>query len=165
MVINMKIEFQYRTTAWDYFRLSLYYMYGSMVGLCNVIFTVAMLLLTVKIWADTSPVIRIVLLLACAAFPVIQPISLYHKARKQANMQKKDMHISFDESGMHITVEGEHADIEWKMIKKISKKPGMIIIFSDTTHGYLITDRMLGVNKTEFYQYIDKKMQYNGRKQ
>lgn len=157
----MNFKFSYRTTSWDYFRLSMYYVYGSMIGICNIIFTVAMILLTFKMWNSAASSIRIVLLLACVAFPIIQPISLYNRARKQAAAQKENMQIAFDDMGMHITADEERADIEWKSIKRVSRKPGMIIVFSDATHGYLITDRMLGAQKNDFYQFIYSKIDVN----
>lgn len=154
----MRFQFQYQTKAWDYFRLSLYYVYGSMVGMCNIIFTVAMILLTIKMWNTVSTAIRIILLLACMAFPVIQPISLYKKARKQEASQKKNLQMVVDEAGIHVIAEDDRADIAWKSVKRVSSKPGMLVLFSDTTHGYLITDKMLGAQKKEFYQFIGSRI-------
>lgn len=154
----MKYQFAYKMTVWEYFRLSLYYIYGSMIGMCNIIFTVAMVLLTIKMWSGASMLIRTVLLLACSAFPVIQPLSLYQRARKQEAGQKENMQISFDEKGIHISADTERADVVWNSVKKVSRKPGMMIIFSDTTHGYIITDRMLGVQKKEFYAFVLNKV-------
>ncbi len=42
----MKYEYTYRNTCMDIWQLSMYYIYGSMVGMCNLIFTAAILTLT-----------------------------------------------------------------------------------------------------------------------
>ena len=43
---NMRFEHVYRNTAADLWQISMYYMYGSMVGVCNIIFTAAVFILT-----------------------------------------------------------------------------------------------------------------------
>lgn len=157
MVICMKYHYRYQTTAWDFFRLSIYCTYSSMIGVCNIIFTVAMILLTLKMWTTSSAVIKAVLILACIAFPVIQPISLFQRARNQAASQKKNMEIGFDDVGIHVTAGEESSDVEWNAVRRIAKKPGMIILFPDAMHGYMMTDRMLGADKQEFYQFVLEK--------
>ena len=37
----MKYKYTYRNTAGELWQLSMYYIYGSMAGLCNIIFTAA----------------------------------------------------------------------------------------------------------------------------
>ena len=34
----------------------------------------------------------------------------------------------------------------------------MIIIFSDTTHGFVFTNRVLGAEREAFYAYVTSKM-------
>ena len=43
-------------------------------------------------------------------------------------------------------------------MKKISKKPTMIVIFSDTTHGFVLSNRVLGSDRAAFYSYIASKV-------
>ena len=38
-----------------------------------------------------------------------------------------------DGKGIHVTVGTAHTDIVWDKIRRISKKPDMLVIFSDTT--------------------------------
>lgn len=46
----MRYTYTYRTTARDLWQLSMYYIYGSMAGLCNIIFTVAAFALVFSRW-------------------------------------------------------------------------------------------------------------------
>ena len=39
-------QYTYRLSNGEYWRLSMYYTYGSMVGVCNLIFTAALFILT-----------------------------------------------------------------------------------------------------------------------
>lgn len=40
---------------------------------------------------------------------------------------------------------------------RIAKLPGMAIIFTDPSHGYLLTDRVIGEDKATFYDWLMKK--------
>lgn len=80
----MKYKYTYRNTAGELWQLSMYYTYGSMVGMCNLIFTAAVIALTINKWNTVSSVWRFLLLLACCLFTVIQPLVVWRKAEKQA---------------------------------------------------------------------------------
>lgn len=154
----MKYKFSYHTTAFDFWQLFMYYIYGSIVGVCNIIFTVAILLLTVKFWDDVSYLVRAFLIIACCLFTVIQPIGIYIRSKKQVATIPKDMEIGFDDYGIHVHTKSQSSDLKWNTIKRISKKPNMIIIFSTTTHGFVLTNRVLGEQKEKFYNYIVSKI-------
>ena len=61
----MKYKYTYRNTAGELWQLSMYYTYGSVVGMCNLIFTAAVIALTINKWNTVSGVWRFLLLLAC----------------------------------------------------------------------------------------------------
>lgn len=154
----MRYEYTYRNNGRELWQLSMYYTYGSMVGLCNIIFTVAVMALAVSRWEEAGMLMRCVLVLGCLLFTVIQPAMVYYKAVRQAASITRDTQISFDDSGIHVTYAGERSDLKWGTIKKVSKKPAMIVIFSDTTHGFVLTNRVLGSEREDFYSYIASKV-------
>lgn len=153
----MKYKFKYKNTALNFWQLSMYFTYGSIIGVCNMIFSIAMILLSVKIWSNASSVVRMLLLLACCLFPIIQPIGIYFRAKKQA-AASKEIEIGFDDFGIHVKADYADSNLEWKSIKKVSKKPNMIVIFSTTTHGFLLTNQVLGKQSEEFYNYVVSKI-------
>lgn len=157
----MTYKFKYETTAYDFFRLSLYYIYGSIVGVCNIIFTIAMILLTIKMWDNTSGLMRVILVFASCLFPVLQPTAIYFKAKKRASALPKNMQICFDEKGIEVNSENQSSVLKWNTIKRISKKPSMLVIFSTTTHGFILTNRVLGKQRDEFYTYLLSKLNGN----
>lgn len=154
----MKFHYKYRTTAFELWQLSMYYTYGSMVGVCNIIFTAAVVVLGVSRWAEFGVGMHALIVLCALLFTVIQPLMVYRKALKQAEAIKEDTEAGFDDAGIHIRVGSQTADLKWSGIKKISKKPTMIIIFSDTTHGFVFTNRVLGAEREAFYAYVTSKM-------
>ena len=155
----MRYKYTYRTTARDLWQLSIYYIYGSLAGLCNIIFTVAAFALGFSRWAQAQGIVRCLIVLGCCLFTVIQPLMIYAKAKKQAAGITQDTQVSIDDNGLYIRVGDDTSQLPWKSVKRISRKPAMIIIFSDTTHGFIFTNRVLGNEKEEFYRYASSKVE------
>lgn len=154
----MRYQFTFRTTAADLWQLSMYHIYGSMVGVCNVIFTVAVILLTFARWDVSSSWFRVLLVFGCVLFPVLQPLAIYQKAKKQASGITMDTRMMFGDKGVHVEVGTETTTIPWKSIGRVSKKPTMIVVFSDTTHGFILTNRVLGKDRDGFYEYVQSRI-------
>ena len=153
----MKFKYTYRNTAFELWQLSMYYTYGSVVGMCNLIFTAAVIALTISKWSTAGSVWRFFLILGCCLFTVIQPAVVWLKAKKQAAGIGWDTEMEFGDSGIHIRVGDKSSEIPWNAVKRISKKPTMIVLFSDTTHGYVLTNRVLGGERKAFYEYVTSK--------
>lgn len=154
----MRYQYTHRTTALDLWQLSMYYTYGSMVGVCNIIFTVAIVALMVSRWNEASGMWKSLMVLGVCLFTVIQPLLSYQRARKQAAQITRDTELGFADTGIYVKSGAQRSQIPWSSIKKVSRKPGMIVVFSDTTHGFILTDRILKTEKDDFYQYITSKM-------
>ncbi|MFA9467040.1 MAG: YcxB family protein [Velocimicrobium sp.] len=153
----MKYKFIYKSTSFDFWQLSMYYTYSSLAGLCNVIFAVAMILMTTKFWGDVNSFVKMLLVFACCLFPIIQPLGIYIRAKRQSAIAQS-IDIEFDEVGIHVKSNNQRSDLEWKSINKVSKKHNILVIFSTTTHGFLLTNRVLGKQKEELYNYVISKM-------
>lgn len=154
----MKYQYTYRTTGFELWQLSMYYTYSSMVGVCNVIFTAAVLALTGTRWGTAGTAMKLFMILGCCLFPVIQPLAVWLRAQKQAAGIRQDTKVCFDDSGIHIELGEKSSSAGWNTIKRVSKKPTMIIVFSDTTHGFVLTNRVLGEEREVFYAYIASKI-------
>ena len=126
---------------------------------CNIIFTVAAFALGFSRWDQAQGIVRCLIVLGCCLFTVIQPLMIYAKAKKQAAGITQDTQVSIDDNGLYIRVGDDTSQLPWKSVKRISRKPAMIIIFSDTTHGFIFTNRVLGNEKEEFYRYASSKVE------
>ena len=155
----MKYKFTYQTTAFDLWQLSMYGIYGSMLGVCNIIFMVAMFLLTAKFWNDVNIPMKIVLIIAICLFTVIQPLAIYVRAKRQVEATSHEMEIIFDDQGIHVKSQNKKSDVRWSTIKGVSKKLSMIIIFSTAKHGFVLNNRVLGKEKESFYAYLVSKIE------
>lgn len=150
----MKYKFIYETKAFDLWKLSMYGVYGSMVGTFNIIFTIAMVLLTAKFWGGVNLFIKILLIIAVSLFTVIQPAAVYMRAKRHIATVPHDMEIGFDDNGIHIKTKNENSELKWKAIKGVFKKQNMIVILTTNKHGFIIKDDMLGTEKEDFYKYV-----------
>jgi len=154
----MKYKFKYQVGAFEFWQLSMDSTYGSMVGVCNIIFTVAMILLTAKFWEQVNIIVKGLLIVMSCLFIIIQPVGVYLRAKKQAALIPQDMEISFDDKGIYVKTQKKSSNVKWKEVKGIIKKSNMIIIFSTEKYGFVLTNRMLDSQKEAFYKYIMSKV-------
>jgi len=154
----MKYKYKYKPTAFDIWQLSMYSTYGSIVGVCNLIFTVAMLLVTVKFWGDVNSFLRAILVIGICLFPVIQPLVVYVRAKRQVAMTPHVMEIGFDDNGIHVKTEKQCSNIGWNAVKGVLKKPSIIVIFSTNKHGFILNNKVFGKEKDAFYGYVVSKI-------
>lgn len=150
----MVYKFQCDVKTLDMWKLSMYQIYNSMAGTCNVIFSVAVILLTIRFYADAGNMAKILLIAACLLFPVIQPLCIYVRAGIQAAALPDNVVYAFDNKGIYIETENAGDFTAWSKIKSIKKAAGLLIIFADTSKGYIITNRVLGDKKDDFIKFV-----------
>ena len=150
----MEYRFKCDVRAKDLWVMAMRRTYKSLVGLVNIIFTVAMILLAIKFWESASDFIKILLVLGCILFPVLQPLAIYGNSVRQLEDMPGDMELVFNDTGVRVLVGEKSELLRWNRIKNAIKRSGMIVIMSDDSHGYMLTDRVLGGQKEEFYEYL-----------
>lgn len=150
------MSYQYRCTIkpMDFWVLSMRRTYSSLVGICNIIFAVAMILLTVRFWNQAGDLVQALLVLACLIIPVIQPLCVYMKAKIQTSLIPQGTELIFGEDGIHVTLGSEQQFIRWNKVKGVQMETGMVIVYTDARHGYMITNRVMGNEKEDFYNYV-----------
>lgn len=159
----MHYKYQCKIRAVDFWRLSMHHTYHSFIGVCNIVFGVSMILLTFRFWNQVGDILQAFLFLACLIIPVIQPLGVYLKAKAQAAVVPQETELAFEEDGIHVTLGGQYEMIRWKCVKSIVKEAGMLIVFTDASHGYMLTDRVLGTEKEKFYQDVKAHIGASGK--
>lgn len=154
--VKMSYHYQVRIKPIDFWALSMRRTYHSLVGVCNIVFGIAMILLTMRFWNQVNDVMQSLLFLACLLVPVIQPLVVYWKAKAQTAVIPQGTELLFSEDGIHVTLGNEKEFIQWNKVKGVKKDSGMIIVFTGAGHGYMLTNRVLGNEKDAFYQYVKK---------
>lgn len=155
----MKYRFENQVGAWDFWLLSMHHTYHSTVGIVNIVFTVAMIALTYRFGGQVHDMLELLMFLGCILFPILQPLAVMFRSRTQAMMIPRDMELEFTDKGLHVEVGVQSEDIPWRKIVSATKEYNMVVVRSDAQHGYLITNRMLGKQKNEFWTFVQSKIQ------
>lgn len=150
----MYYQYQCRIKPVDIWKLSMRRTYRSLVGMCNIVFGVAMILLTLKFFRQANDLVQALLFVGCLLIPVIQPVGVYLKAKAQASVIPQGTELTFNEDGIHVTLGEEREFIRWNKVKGVRKEGSMIIIYTDASHGYMLTKRVLGKERNAFYQHV-----------
>lgn len=154
----MEFRFKNDVKPMDFFVLSMSRTYHSMVGVCNIVFTVAVIAATYQLMGKIHDLLEVLLLFGCFLFTVIQPTLVYLRSKAQVAGIPKEMELLFNEKGLHVTVGERKESIPWKKLRGISEERNMIMISSDARHGYILTNRMLGSNKEDFLKFVREKI-------
>lgn len=154
----MYYQYKCYIRAADLWRLSMYRTYRSPIGVCNIVFGVSVILLTYRFWNSVGDFVQTLLFMACLIIPVIQPLGVYLKAKAQAAASPQGTELIFKEDGIHVTLGTQHELVPWTRVKNIVREAGMLIVFTDANHGYMLTNRVLGSEKETFYQDVKAQM-------
>ena len=138
----------------DLWMISMRKIYKSLAGAVNILFTVAMVFLSVRFFGQSGPILRAVLIFAIILFPILQPLAIYSRSVKQLEGLPGEVTINFGDKGLLIDCDGQYEKIYWKNVVNAYKQFNMVVIMSDDRHGYMLTDRVLGNEKDEFYSFL-----------
>lgn len=151
----MEFHFKYENRAVDLWKLAMYSTYRSLVGLINIVFTFAMVMLTIRFFGEASPLIRLLLLLGIALFLVIQPYLVYLRARKQVSALAKHMEMTVDDRGIYIRTEQKSSRIKWRSVRGVYRNRSMLVIYSAANQGFILSNQTLGDQKEALYDYVN----------
>ncbi|MBP3278236.1 MAG: YcxB family protein [Butyrivibrio sp.] len=154
----MEYKYMCDVKASDLCKMAMVRTYKAAIGVVNIVFTVAMILLAFRFWKTAPDILRVLMIFGCLVFPVIQPLATYGMCVKQLENMPRDMELKFDDVGVHVSTGGQSELIRWNKVKNAIKRNNMIVVMSDDSHGYMLTNRVLGNEKEEFYNFLCSKI-------
>ena len=161
-----RMEFTLQLSAKELWQFSLYHANGGMLGIFNLLFTVAAFYLLVTKWTAVTIPYRILLIVCVLLFTVWLPLLLYNKARKQAKSPavKNPMTLSFGEDGLVVSQNGQEAEFSWDQMARMDKAHGITVLYMDRVHAYLIPKKVLGDREEAFYEMVRRHLPKERRK-
>ncbi len=132
----------------------MYYAYASYTAVVNIVCIVSSIALIIALWRTSAPWFRVIMLIFLSLFTVIQPLFIYLSAKSQVKGEQDEMELLFNKKGMDITVGDKHENHPWKDIISVTVKPTLVIIYTDTSHGYILTNRVLGETRKDFIGFV-----------
>lgn len=153
----MEYNYRYRVKPSDLWQFHMYYAYSSYLCIINIICIISSTALLIELWDRSPGWFRGVLLLFFSLFTVIQPLSIYSRARKQALAVSDEIELTFNDAGLTVSVNGKSEKKRWDQIIQITIKPTMVVIYTDMEHGYIITGRIMKDSKKDFIKFVKSK--------
>ena len=154
------MQIHVKMTEKDLFDFSMYSSYSGAMGVFNVIFTVAALVLLVVTWTWVSVYQKLLLVCCALIFTVLQPAMLHFKSKKQAQMTGFSMPINLTLTDEKIAVEqaGVTGDVLWNQVWSAVRIKSMFIIKVGPTHGYLIPNATVEGREQELIDILKKNL-------
>lgn len=154
--MKKELCFEVKLDVKDLWQFSMYHANAGMLGIVNLLFTLAALFLIVTRWGMLTTPYRALLVVCALMFTVWQPLLLYHKARKQAKATavKEPMMLVFGEEGLKVEQNGQEALFAWDQMGRLDKMPTMVILYMDRVHAYLLPKSVMGNREEEFYEMV-----------
>ena len=154
----MVYKFKCDVKASDLWKLSMYTTYHSFLGVCNIVFAVAMFLLAFRFFGHSTWVVRIILIGLCMIFPVFQPLGTYGYACRQLEELPKNLELSFFEKYIHVHTDDKFEDVPYNKVSRIIRKSDIIMLVVGQKRCYMLTKRSLGEQEEAFVNFIEQKI-------
>lgn len=140
------LHFHNQLTAKDLWGFSLYHSNRGHLGVFNLLFTLAAVFLLVTKWGEFTIAYRALLVVCAMLFTVWQPFQLYLKAGKQAKSKavQEPMDMTISEEGIAIRQMDQEILVQWEQVATVEGVKGMVIIYTDRIHAYLLPERVVG---------------------
>lgn len=151
MCDSMEYKFNCDVKASDLWKMSMVRTYRSFLRVINIVFTVSMIAMTIKLWPGSGEFSRALEILCCLIFPVFQPLAILGRSYKQVEQQPKGVELLFRNTGIVVTCGGREEKIPWSRVTRVIRQDSMIVIKTDDSYGYMIMNRAMGEQKDVFY--------------
>ncbi len=151
-----KKEFHYRfqIRASDLWQVRMYYAYASYLAVVNITCIVASVVLIAALWQTSSGWFRGIMLAFVSLFTIVQPLVIYLNCLAQAKQNEEELDLTFHDKGLTIRILGEKEKHPWTDIVNVSVKPTLVIVYTDASHGYILTNRVLGDTRKDFLAFL-----------
>ncbi len=149
-----KIQFQIALTAGDFWQFSMHHSNGGMMGMFNLIFTAAALVLLIIRWGELTVPYRLLLVFCGSLFTVWQPLLLYNKAKKQAKRMaaQPPMALTFSRDGLLVEQGEQQVTFTWDQMGRMDRGRKLVVLYMDRIHAYLIPDRVMEDQQEAFFE-------------
>ncbi len=152
----MEFRYRYRTKPSDIWQVRMYYAYASYTGIVNIICIVASVILIVTMWETAAGWFRVLMLFFLSLFTIIQPLVIYSASKKQAADNTDEIEIVFNNSGIEVSIADKNESYPWKDVISVVIKPTLVIIYTGTNRGYILTNSVLNKTRKAFLEFVDE---------
>lgn len=152
-----RFVYRYSVKPSDLWQVRMYYAYASYLAVVNIICIVASIALIIALWRTSADWFKVVMLIFLSLFTVVQPLFIYITSARQIGESMDGLELVFDEYGLTIRTEGKSESHPWKDIVSITVRPTLVIVYTDASHGYILTNRVLKDTRKGLLEFAAEK--------
>ena len=158
----MEFCFHYRVRPENLLVLTMFNIYKSFLGVCNLVFIVSMILVAVRFWPGSSMGIRTLISAGILLLPVFQPLLIYFRCRKIVSTMPGEMEISFDKTGITTSAKEERSHIDFSEVKSVVRIFNLMIIYTRSKQSFILSDRVMEDKSSSLYSFIKVNVNESG---
>lgn len=131
--------------------------YRSISGIIGVAVSLGAIVLLLLGYGETSAQ-QFLLIVLALMFTVINPVSLYSRAKQQVKltpMFQKEIVYGFGPSGIMVEQEGEKAPIPWVSVHKVIRTKKYMIIYMSKMRAFIIPLASVGENRAQLDELLE----------
>ena len=149
-------KFRYSVKPENLWVVTMVNYYRSFLGVCNVIFTISMMLLAVRFWSDSSMGIRILISVGIVIFPVFQPLMIYFRCRKIVSTIPGEMEISFDRTGITTSTKEVRSLVNYSDVKSVVRIFSLLIIYTRSKQSFILSKLVMKDESSRLFNFIQE---------
>ena len=152
---NRIFNYRYTVKPSDIWQVRMYYAYASYLAMVNIICIVAAVVLIVTMWANAAAWFKFAMLIFLSLFTVIQPLFIYMNCVKQVGGNNDEIMLNISHSSITVETGGKKETYGWDRVVNVTVKPTLVIIYTDASHGYILTNRILKESRKELIAFLN----------
>ena len=163
----MSYEYTIKLNSTDRLNSSMNFIRKSKTFYFDVLFTLISIvaiiyLIITKRFFTLGTVRKVLLMICCIIFPIIQPIILYLKSvLNKSKLSESEITLKFTDEKIYISSSTENTTFDYANVYNFIKFEDMIVLMYDSIHGQIIPDRYTKDDKEDFFNFVVNKIKVN----
>ncbi len=142
----MPIELDVKITDRDMYRFNMHHAYTGFQGIFATVIGIAVIIVACLTLGKVEPMYTALYYLFGIIFLIYTPIALKLRSKRQmlvSPVLRETLHYRMDETGIHVSVGEETADLAWDMIYKMTATRSNLLIYSSRVNAYVLPKEQL----------------------
>lgn len=137
----MELSFDTNVKEKELFKFSINNMYRKITGIIWILFSVAVIFVTVYTWGNVGIEKSILMIVLAALYTVINPVLLWVRAKGQVKRNEsfqKPLHYMINETGITISQDDKSDKTKWTEMWKAVKYGNLVVVYVSTIRAFII---------------------------
>ena len=141
------------------YRYHLYSVYLNIQGAIALLLSAVLVVVCVISWDRAQVPIRVLLIAVAAYYPLIKPVTLFLKARLQANTEAflNGLDYTATPEGLNISLGEEQVDVAWENVVRIVRHEKEVYIYTGKLFAYIISKEQGGEGLRGMLAMLDRR--------